>query len=99
MVAIAFSLVAAACQPAVVEPPTPTEKAPEQAVEEPTEEVVEEPTEEVVEEPTEEAPPEKGRFEGKKVVVVTQTGRSIGGPVEDYAPEWEAMTGGEVELR
>jgi len=27
-------------------------------------------------------------------VVVTQTGRSIGGPVEDYAPEWEALTGG-----
>lgn len=38
-------------------------------------------------------------FEGQKVVVVTQTGRSIGGPVEDYAPEWEEMTGGEVELQ
>ncbi len=38
-------------------------------------------------------------FEGKKVVVVTQTGRSIGGPVEDFAPEWEAMTGGQVELQ
>ncbi len=38
-------------------------------------------------------------FEGQKVVVVTQTGRSIGGPVEDHAPEWEAMTGGQVELQ
>ena len=107
MIVIVISLVAAACQPAVVEPPAPTEKAPEPAVEEPVEEVVEEPAEEVVEEPAEEvveepaeeAPPEEGRFAGKKVVVVTQTGRSIGGPVEDYAPEWEAMTGGEVELQ
>src|SRR5690606_9863887 len=38
-------------------------------------------------------------FEGQKVVVVTQEGRSIGGPVEDYAPEWEEMTGGDVELQ
>lgn len=38
-------------------------------------------------------------FEGQKVIVVTQTGRSIGGPVEDFAPEWEAMTGGQVELQ
>ena len=38
-------------------------------------------------------------FEGMKVVVVTQEGRSIGGPVEDYAPEWEELTGGEVELQ
>ena len=38
-------------------------------------------------------------FAGQKVIVVTQTGRSIGGPVEDYAPEWEAMTGGDVELQ
>ncbi len=38
-------------------------------------------------------------FKGMKVVVVTQEGRSIGGPVEDYAPEWEEMTGGEVELQ
>jgi len=30
---------------------------------------------------------------------VTQEGRSIGGPVEDYAPEWEEMTGGDVELQ
>ncbi|MGQ9849047.1 MAG: ABC transporter substrate-binding protein, partial [Aggregatilineaceae bacterium] len=38
-------------------------------------------------------------FKGMKVVVVTQEGRSIGGPVEDYAPEWEAMTGGDIELQ
>ncbi|GIV80977.1 MAG: sugar ABC transporter substrate-binding protein [Anaerolineae bacterium] len=37
-------------------------------------------------------------FEGKKVVVVTQVGPSIAGPVEMYAPEWEKETGGEVEL-
>jgi len=41
----------------------------------------------------------QGEFEGDTVVVITQTGRSIGGPVEDFAPEWEAMTGGEVELQ
>jgi multiple sugar transport system substrate-binding protein len=39
------------------------------------------------------------RFDGQQVVVVTQTGRSIGGPVEDFAPEWEAMTGGRVQLQ
>ncbi len=38
-------------------------------------------------------------FSGQTVVVVTQTGRSIGGPVEDFAPEWEAMTGGRVQLQ
>jgi multiple sugar transport system substrate-binding protein len=38
-------------------------------------------------------------FKGMKVVVVTQEGRSIGGPVEDYKAEWEALTGGEVELQ
>ncbi len=38
-------------------------------------------------------------FEGQKVVVVTQTGPAISGPVETHAPEWEAMTGGEVELQ
>mgnify|MGYP005846387833 CR=1 FL=1 len=38
-------------------------------------------------------------FAGQTVVVVTQTGRSIGGPVEDHAPEWEALTGGRVELQ
>ena len=38
-------------------------------------------------------------FEGQTVIVVTQTGRSIGGPVEDYAPEWEKKTGGQVQLQ
>lgn len=38
-------------------------------------------------------------YSGQTIVVVTQTGRSIGGPVEDYAPEWEAMTGGDVQLQ
>ena len=38
-------------------------------------------------------------FAGMKVVVVTQEGRSIGGPVEDYKSQWEEMTGGEVELQ
>ncbi len=38
-------------------------------------------------------------FAGQTVVVVTQTGRSIGGPVEDFAPDWEAMTGANVELQ
>jgi multiple sugar transport system substrate-binding protein len=42
---------------------------------------------------------QEGEFAGQTVVVVTQTGRSIGGPVEDFAPEWEAMTGGQVELQ
>lgn len=41
----------------------------------------------------------QGEFAGQTVVVVTQTGRSIGGPVEDYAPEWEAMTGADVQLQ
>jgi multiple sugar transport system substrate-binding protein len=39
------------------------------------------------------------QFTGQTIVVVTQTGRSIGGPVEDFAPEWEAMTGGDVQLQ
>ncbi len=38
-------------------------------------------------------------FAGQTVVVVTQTGYSIGGPVEDHAPEWEALTGGTVQLQ
>jgi multiple sugar transport system substrate-binding protein len=38
-------------------------------------------------------------FSGQQIVVVTQTGRSIGGPVEDYAPEWEAATGGDIQLQ
>ncbi len=33
------------------------------------------------------------------VVVATQTGRSVGGPIEDYAPDWEAKTGGSVQLQ
>ena len=41
----------------------------------------------------------QGEFAGQTVVVVTQTGRSIGGPVADFAPEWEAMTGGSVQLQ
>ncbi|MFN8380285.1 MAG: hypothetical protein U0452_16625, partial [Anaerolineae bacterium] len=36
---------------------------------------------------------------GQTVVAVTQTGRSVGGPIEDHAPEWEALTGGNVELQ
>ena len=36
---------------------------------------------------------------GKEIVVVTQTGRSIGGPVEDYGPEWEVATGNSVQLQ
>jgi multiple sugar transport system substrate-binding protein len=43
--------------------------------------------------------PTAANFEGQTVVVVTQTGRSIGGPIEDFAPEWEAATGGNVELQ
>jgi multiple sugar transport system substrate-binding protein len=38
-------------------------------------------------------------FKGMKVVVVTQEGRSIGGPVEDFKAQWEEQTGGEVELQ
>jgi len=78
-----LAMVLAACGPT----PAPTE-APAPPTEAP-------PTEA----PPTEAPPEARPFEGQKVVVVTQTGRSIGGPVEDHAPEWEAMTGGEVELQ
>ena len=36
---------------------------------------------------------------GQEIVVVTQTGRSIGGPVEDFGPEWEAATGNTVQLQ
>ena len=38
-------------------------------------------------------------FAGQTVVVVTQTGSAIGGPVETYSPEWEEMTGANVELQ
>ncbi len=37
--------------------------------------------------------------EGQQIVVATQTGYSIGGPIEDNAPEWEALTGGDVQLQ
>jgi multiple sugar transport system substrate-binding protein len=42
---------------------------------------------------------ETPRFDGQKVVVVSQTGYSISGPIEDRAPEWEAMTGADVEVQ
>ena len=38
-------------------------------------------------------------FSGQKVVVVTQTGSAIGGPVLDKGPIWEAATGGSIELQ
>lgn len=42
---------------------------------------------------------QEGRFAGQTVVVTTQTGSAIGGPVETYRGEWEAATGGRVELQ
>jgi multiple sugar transport system substrate-binding protein len=36
---------------------------------------------------------------GQKVVVATQTGPSISGPIEENAPTWEAKTGGNVEVQ
>ena len=57
------------------------------------------PAAEAPQEAEQEAPAAEMPFQGQKIVVVTQTGRSIGGPVEDFAPEWEAMTGGDVELQ
>lgn len=38
-------------------------------------------------------------FTGQTVVVVTQAGSAIGGPVDTYRGEWEAATGGTVELQ
>ena len=38
-------------------------------------------------------------FSGQNVVVVTQTGSAIGGPVLDKGPIWEEMTGGNIELQ
>lgn len=38
-------------------------------------------------------------FAGMTVVVATQSGSAIGGPVETYRGEWEAATGGTVELQ
>jgi multiple sugar transport system substrate-binding protein len=37
--------------------------------------------------------------EGQTVVVTTQTGPSISGPIEEHAAEWEAMTGGSVQIQ
>ena len=38
-------------------------------------------------------------YEGMTIVVVTQTGAAIGGPVETYGPIWEEMTGADVQLQ
>ncbi len=38
-------------------------------------------------------------FSGQTVVVVTQTGSAIGGPVLDKGPIWEEATGGNIELQ
>jgi len=38
-------------------------------------------------------------FAGQRVVVVTQTGEAIGGPVLTLGPEWTEMSGAEVELQ
>ncbi len=38
-------------------------------------------------------------FSDQKVVVVTQTGSAIGGPVLDKGPIWEEATGGSIELQ
>jgi multiple sugar transport system substrate-binding protein len=37
-------------------------------------------------------------FSGQTIVVVSQTGPSISGPVKDMAPEWEARTGASVQV-
>jgi multiple sugar transport system substrate-binding protein len=37
-------------------------------------------------------------FAGMTIVVATQTGPSISGPVKDHAPEWEAQTGASVQV-
>jgi len=42
---------------------------------------------------------QEGRFAGQTVIVTTQTGSAIGGPVETHRGEWEAETGGRVELQ
>lgn len=82
---LALAVMLVACQVPATQPST----------EAPAQPPAEEPTAAEPEAPAEAAKP----FEGQTVVVVTQTGRSIGGPVEDHAPEWEAMTGGNVELQ
>lgn len=38
-------------------------------------------------------------FSGQTVIVVTQTGSAIGGPVLDKGPIWEEATGGNIELQ
>ena len=38
-------------------------------------------------------------FSGQTVIVVTQTGSAIGGPVLDKGPLWEEATGGNIELQ
>jgi multiple sugar transport system substrate-binding protein len=47
------------------------------------------------------APPEGEAMDcsGQDIVVATQTGESIGGPIEANSPEWEKLTGGNVELQ
>lgn len=37
-------------------------------------------------------------FAGQTIVVATQTGPSISGPIKDFAPEWEARTGASVQV-
>lgn len=37
-------------------------------------------------------------FAGQTIVVATQTGPSISGPIKDFAPEWEAKTGASVQV-
>ncbi len=45
------------------------------------------------------APVSAQDFSGQTVVVVTQTGSAIGGPVLDKGPLWEEATGGNIELQ
>ena len=45
------------------------------------------------------APVSSQDFSGQTVVVVTQTGSAIGGPVLDKGPIWEEATGGNIELQ
>jgi multiple sugar transport system substrate-binding protein len=106
---VLLTLIAGCVAPATETPALPTEEpATEEAATEEaaTEEAATEEaaTEEAATEEaaTEEAATEEAAgkpFEGQTLVVVTQTGRSIGGPVEDHAPEWEEATGGNVELQ
>ena len=45
------------------------------------------------------APASAQDFSGQTVVVVTQTGSAIGGPVLDKGPIWEEATGGDIVLQ